>query len=300
MSNPSGPQVELRTRELHAVLVTPFDDQGEVDERALRGLVDFYLHAGARGLVAGSVMGEGGSFTELERERVVGAVVEQAAGRAPVVLGCSGDAAAMGRTAAVAARRGAVGVLVGPPATAPLDGAFLQAWLRPITDAADLSVVLLDYPPLTGQMTVDAIAEACERVPALEGLKVEQVPTSTKIAGLRARLGARLRLWGARGGLYVPQELLAGSDGLMTGVAYPEALVAILEAFSAADVAGAFRLHAAALPWLVLEAQPGIAVAMRKAILAHRGLLENARVRPPLEPLDRGALEELGAVARRL
>jgi 4-hydroxy-tetrahydrodipicolinate synthase len=282
-------------------LVTPFDDRGEVDERALRRLVDFYLHAGARGVVAGSIMGEGASLTEPERERVAGVVIDQAAGRAPVILGCPGDSVAMARTAGLAARRGAAGVLVAPPAApAPLDGAALHAFLRPVADAADLPIVLVDYPPATGVMPVEAVAEACERVPSLMGLKVEHVPTASKIASLRKRLGTRLRLWGARGGLYVTQELLAGSDGLMTGAAYPEALVAILQAFTAADVAAVFRLHARALPLLVHEAQPGIAVAMRKAILVDRGLLANALVRPPLEQLHGGALEEIRISLRQL
>src|SRR5690349_6390020 len=56
---------------LHVPLVTPFDADGRVDERALRGLAERVLDDGAAGLVALGTTGEPGALTAAEQDRVV-------------------------------------------------------------------------------------------------------------------------------------------------------------------------------------------------------------------------------------
>ena len=69
-------------------LVTPFTEEEEVDEAALRADVRYMIEqAGVHGLVVGGSTGEGHTLTTDELRRVVGAAVDEAAGRVPVLAG---------------------------------------------------------------------------------------------------------------------------------------------------------------------------------------------------------------------
>ena len=166
---------------LFAVLVTPFTPDGALDEAGAAALVDFSLGHGATGLVIARVMGEGTALTDPERERLVRVVVERCGGRAPVLLGST--------SAGVdPASWGIGGVLV-----APRD-------VRDLARATDLPLVLLDYPPVTGVVTVDELVALLREVPRIAAIKLEHVPSWHKMAALRARVGDRLRLFGALSG----------------------------------------------------------------------------------------------------
>ena len=65
-------------------LVTPFSDAGDLDESALRALVDWQIAEGVHFLVPCGSTGEAATLTPDEHRRVVAITVEQAAGRVPV------------------------------------------------------------------------------------------------------------------------------------------------------------------------------------------------------------------------
>ncbi len=68
-------------------LVTPFGDDGMIDEAALRALVEFQIEGRIDGLVACGTTGESATLSKEEKLAVMRIVVEQAAGRVPVVVG---------------------------------------------------------------------------------------------------------------------------------------------------------------------------------------------------------------------
>ena len=70
-----------------AALVTPFDADGNVDERALRALVRRQLDDGTDGIVPCGTTGEGATLTDDETDRVVSIVMDVVNGRVPVVAG---------------------------------------------------------------------------------------------------------------------------------------------------------------------------------------------------------------------
>lgn len=68
-----------------AALLTPFDDRGGVDHEALRAHVDDLLSEGVDGIMPCGTSGEGPLLGEDEAAAVIGTVVEEAAGRVPVL-----------------------------------------------------------------------------------------------------------------------------------------------------------------------------------------------------------------------
>src|SRR6476469_5716502 len=72
-------------------LVTPFNDDATLDEDALRALVDWQIAEGIHFLVPCGSTGEAVTMTVAEHRRVVEIVVEQTAGRVPVVAGAGSN-----------------------------------------------------------------------------------------------------------------------------------------------------------------------------------------------------------------
>src|SRR3954454_19528599 len=72
-------------RGVYPILLTPFDDDGRIDEESLRREVDFNLEAGVHGL--GMALGsELLKMTEEGRQRVTRIVVGEERGRVPIVV----------------------------------------------------------------------------------------------------------------------------------------------------------------------------------------------------------------------
>ena len=72
-------------------LVTPFTASGELDRDTLKALVERQIRAGITGLVPVGTTGESPTLTNAEHHEVIRMVVEQAAGRVPVIAGCGSN-----------------------------------------------------------------------------------------------------------------------------------------------------------------------------------------------------------------
>ena len=93
------------------------------------------------------------------------------------------------------------------------------------------------------------------------------------------------------GALYGGFDMEAGTEGFMTGFAFPEILRAMNAAAQAGELERAHALYARYLPLMVFEQQPGVAV--RKELYRLRGLIESGHVRHPggaLAPALKAAL----------
>ncbi|ACS87672.1 dihydrodipicolinate synthase family protein [Musicola paradisiaca] len=79
------------------VMLTPFDDRGEIDYPSLSRLVEWYLKAGVHGLFAACQSSEMFFLSDAETRQLVRFIVEQVDGRVPVV--------ASGHTASAASQQ---------------------------------------------------------------------------------------------------------------------------------------------------------------------------------------------------
>ena len=70
-------------------LVTPFRSDGSLDEETLSKLVEWQIESGIHFLVACGTTGETPTLNHEEWLRVIGIVTETAAGRVPVLAGCT-------------------------------------------------------------------------------------------------------------------------------------------------------------------------------------------------------------------
>ncbi len=74
--------------------MTPFTASGEIDEIRLRELVEWQIAEGVDGLLAAGTTGESATLSHEEHHQVMEIVVDQAAGRVPVMCGAGSNSTA--------------------------------------------------------------------------------------------------------------------------------------------------------------------------------------------------------------
>ena len=131
-------------------------------------------------------------------------------------------------------------------------------------------------------------------------LKHEDWPGLTKLSRVRSETDTgsipRISILVGNAALFLPQELQRGADGAMTGFAYPEMLVQVVDLHKAGKVDLAEDLFDAYLPLVRYEQQLGLGLAIRKEILHRRGVIKSSKVRSPgpsLTELDHTELTRL-------
>lgn len=294
-------------RGVYLITVTPFTPDGALDLEGIDRLIDFYLDAGANGLTLLGVMGEAPKLTAAESGEYVKRVLARVNGSVPVVVGASAAGfAAMGELTRRVMDLGADGVMVAPAAGLRTDDQ-IRAYFGMVNETLgpDVPWVLQDHPNATGvQMSASLVMQIIDQSPHCVMLKHEDCPGLNKLSAIRAAQQQQTLkpvsiLSGNGGGLFLPEELERGADGAMTGFAYPEMMVQVCQAHSAGNVDRAFDVFDAYLPLSRYEQQPGIGLAVRKYLLAKRGVIASDTVRKPGPALSKQDIADIERLIER-
>lgn len=281
-----GARIDEQTSGVYVIAATPFADDGELDLASLDSLTDFYLDKDVAGLTILGMMGEASKLTEAETATVMTRILKRVDGRVPVVVGVSHPSNRhLERLARQAMELGAAGVMVAPAAGRHTDDQ-VYGYYATVAErlGADIPICLQDFPQSAGVHTsVAVIHRLVDDFPQVVMLKHEDFPGMRKLSQVRARSEAegrrRISILVGNGGLFLPQEMLRGADGAMTGFAYPEMLVQVCRLFAAGKAEAAEDLFNLYLPLLRHEFQYGIGLALRKETLRRRGAIRSAYVR---------------------
>jgi 4-hydroxy-tetrahydrodipicolinate synthase len=129
-------------------LVTPFAEDGSLDEAGFRQFVEWQIAEGSHGLVPVGTTGESPTLTHAEHKRVVEICIETAAGRVPVIAGAGSnntvEAIDLARSAQEA---GADGVLVVTPYYNKPTQRGLYEHFAAIARAVTLPIIIYNIPP---------------------------------------------------------------------------------------------------------------------------------------------------------
>ena len=291
---------------VYLITVTPFKDNGELDLPSTDRMVDICLDRGVTGLTILGIMGEATKLTAEESRQFVRQVLARVQGKVPVVVGASAAGfAPMSELTKSVMDMGAAGVMVAPPSSVRTDDQICS-YFDMVTETLgpDVPWCLQDHPTSTGvQMSPGVVLRILKNSPTCVMLKHEDFPGLAKLSAVRSAIEkGDLRnisiLTGNGGGLFLPEELVRGANGAMTGFAYPEMMVDVCNAHKAGHVERAFDIFDAYLPLARYEQQAGVGLAVRKHILAQRGAIASAAVRKPgpkLSALDLADIARLTA-----
>ena len=278
------------------ILVTPFHDDGRIDEESLANLVEFNISAGVHGI--GVALGsEIFKFNEAERAQVTRCVITAARKRVPVVInsGAAGTDLAVHYSKAAEAE-GADALMVIPPSFMPASAEEIFDYYVAIDRAVGIPIILQDVPqgPVPPGLAL-RIADVCRNV---KYIKVETQPVTGKVAAMAAVASNKLTIFGGAGGSYFIEELRRGALGTMPFCSQPADFVAVWDAFRAGDEAAArARFDCTIMAINRLGNQGGdIFYGMHKQLLVRLGVIRNALVRSPttaIDPITQGEIDAL-------
>ena len=299
-------RLDASARGVYPIAPTPFLPDGAVDTVSIDRLADFYREAGATGLTVLGVMGEAPKLDHEEALAVAARFIRRVEGL-PVIVGVSAPGfAAMGALARAAMDAGAAGVMIAPHNTLRTDDQIVGYYgLAAEAIGADVPFVIQDYPlNFSVVMTPGVIRRIVAGNPACVMLKHEDWPGLEKISALRGfEADGSMRpiaILCGNGGLFLDFECERGADGAMTGYAFPDMLVDVVRLSAEGRREAAHDLFDAHLPLLRYEQQPGIGLAVRKYVMARRGLIAWDAQRKPAGALSPKAVREVEYLLERL
>ncbi|UXY17167.1 4-hydroxy-tetrahydrodipicolinate synthase [Chitiniphilus purpureus] len=153
-------------------IVTPMFDDGSLDFASLRKLVDWHIAEGTQGIVAVGTTGESPTVDVDEHVEIIRMVVEQAAGRVPVIAGTGAnstrEAVHLSRRAADVGAR--YGLSVVPYYNKPTQNGLFQHF-KAIAESVDLPTLLYNVPGRTvADLSNDTVLRLAE-LPGIVGIK---------------------------------------------------------------------------------------------------------------------------------
>jgi 4-hydroxy-tetrahydrodipicolinate synthase len=179
---------KTRFRGSFTALVTPFKD-GELDESAFRGLVDWQVAEGTGGLVPVGTTGESPTLSHDEHNLVVEWCVEQVNGRVPVVAGAGSNSTSEAiELARKAEEAGADAVLVVTPYYNKPTQEGLYQHFKAINDAIGIPIIIYNIPSRSViDMSVDTMKRLFE-LPNIAGVK-DATANVLRVSQQRAAMG---------------------------------------------------------------------------------------------------------------
>jgi 4-hydroxy-tetrahydrodipicolinate synthase len=270
-------------RGVFAIPPTPFREDGSIDEVGLQRCVDFCVEAGAGGVVASVNASEAIALTDEERMRATEIVVNQTAGRIPVVIGVSGvSTASSALFASHAARTGADAVMAMPPYVRHPPASEIFDFYAAVAQASDgLPVWIQDYQaPVGTPIPAPLMARMLREIPGVDYLKEESTYAPQVMAAVTAEAGDAVKgMMGGMAGRYLLEEYRRGACGTMPACEVTDVHVKVWDALDAGDEVEARRLHTLLLPLLNYEAMYSFTI--YKEVLVRRGVIDSARTRVP-------------------
>ncbi|MBY6017198.1 4-hydroxy-tetrahydrodipicolinate synthase [Ferrimonas balearica] len=274
-------------------LVTPMNQDGSVDFSALSTLVNFHIENGTDAIVAVGTTGESATLSVSEHVAVVKAVVEQAAGRVPVIAGAGANSTAEAVALTKACDEvGADGMLSVTPYYNKPTQAGLVAHFSAIAAATDKPIILYNVPGRTCcDLKPEAVAEL-SRVKNIVGIK-EATGDLSRVTPLRQLCGDDFLLLTGDDPTAMA-FMLAGGDGVIsvTNNVRPAQFKALCDASLSGDIVKARALDAQLYPLygaLFIEANP---IPVKWAMEAI-GVTERTVMRLPLTELSEQGKEKV-------
>ncbi|MCV4271450.1 4-hydroxy-tetrahydrodipicolinate synthase [Pseudomonas capsici] len=282
----------MQFRGIIPALVTPFTDDQQLDEQALRGLIENLLQAGVHGLFVLGTNGEFFTLSESEKLKIARITVEAAAGRVPVVVGTG----AFATHEVIELNKkmidvGADALSIITPYFNAISQSELIKHYTAIADASELPLMMYNIPAKTGMsIGIGAVATLSQH-PKIKGIKDSAGNFDALVQMMKYRSDDFAVFAGTDSLIY--WNLLAGGDGAIaaTANAVPEVVMSIWNNFQSGNHEAARAAQEALRPL-----RDAFALGTMPVVLKTATQLLNVPVGPcraPVQPLDAAALEKL-------
>lgn len=228
----------------YVAIVTPFTDNGQIDEKALRNHIDFLVNKGVAGIVPCGTTGESATLSWDEHNTVVDITIDQVKGRVQVIAGAGSNNTLESIAAAKHAQQyGADAILsITPYYNKPTQEGLYQHF-RSIATQVDIPMVVYNVPGRTG---VNLLPETLERLcefPTIVAVK-EASGNIGQMSEIHRRCGNRLAILSGDDALTLP-ILAIGGCGVISVVSniVPDKMCSLIKSFMRGDLQTALAVH---------------------------------------------------------
>jgi len=284
----------------HTAIITPFRN-GQIDEAALKSLVDFQFDNGVSGVVPCGTTGESPTLDYEEHERVVKLTVEFAKGRGIVMAGTGANSTreAIELTQAAEAAGATASLQVAPYYNKPTPEGLYQHF-KAIADNTKLPLMLYSIPGRCGiEIGLDVIARLADNCPNIRAIK-EAGGNPERVSQMKQILPASFEILSGDDGLTLP-FMSVGAVGIVSvaGNLIPKPLSEMVRLALKGDYTAALKIHTQYYPlfaaFLKLSTNP-IPIKTAMALAGHC----TDELRLPLVGMEKEKVAELTATLKKL
>jgi 4-hydroxy-tetrahydrodipicolinate synthase len=287
----------MQVRGCGTALVTPFHQDGALDESALRNLISWQIESGIDFLVPCGTTGETPTLTHDEWLRVIDVTIEVAAGRVPIVAGASSNSTrdAVAKAKELAEHAGVDAILTASPYyNKPTQEGQYQHF-KAIAEAVSKPIILYNVPGRTAANLEPATVARLAELPNIVGLK-EASGNLTQIAEICTAVRPEFSVLSGDDALTLP-VIAVGGVGLISVASneIPREMAEMTRAALNGEWATARQILRRYLPLMqanFIESSPMPV----KAVLAMMGRIEEA-YRLPMVPVRRDTRSKLQRIA---
>ncbi|HSY90453.1 MAG TPA: 4-hydroxy-tetrahydrodipicolinate synthase, partial [Candidatus Binatus sp.] len=288
----------MQLRGCGTALVTPFHQDGSIDDAALRNLVAWQVESGIDFLVPCGTTGETPTLTHDEWLYVIDTAIEVVAGRVPIMAGATSNAThdAVEKAKEIAARPGVNYILTANPYYNKPTQEGQYRHFKAIAEAVgDKPVILYNVPSRTSANLEPATLARLAEIPNIVGVK-EASGNMTQIAEAINAVPETFLVFSGDDSVTLPVIALGGV-GVVSVAAneIPHEMASLTRAALANDWTTARTIHRKYLPLMqanFIESSP-LPV---KAVLTMMGKIEEV-YRLPLLPMRRDTRSRLQKIA---
>jgi len=275
-------------------LVTPFDEQNQIDYGSSGELVEFLVGHGIHGFMIGGTTSEGMLLSVEERKALTEFMIKQVGGRVPIIVhtGCIGTADTIELTLH-ASDAGATAASTILPYFFALDDDSLFLHFTSVARAVpDLPLFIYTFPGnAKNDLSPELLKRLRDAVPNIVGVKSSN-PLLTRFQEYLTVGGNGFLAFNGVDGLMLP-ALAMGASGQISGNSnvFPEVFCDLYDAFVAGDLERA-RSQQALVDRIRFTLKDGLHPSYFKAALALRGI-SAGRVRAPMRELSKQELVQM-------
>jgi 4-hydroxy-tetrahydrodipicolinate synthase len=214
--------IDLKTKKLKGIIpavLTPFTEDGKLDEEGLRQNLNFLIKSGVHGLMVNGTTGEATNLSAKERKIVIETAVEEANGKIPVIAGTGSPSTWIASEATKEAKEAQAdaAMIVTPYYLIPNEQGLIRHY-ETISAKVDIPIVIYNIPAHTNvSLTPNVVEKLCNQVSGIIAIK-DSSGNVGQFAEMLRLLGKRISVLTGGDDLLLPSFAL-GSAGAIIALA---------------------------------------------------------------------------------
>ena len=285
------------------VVPTPFTVNEEIDETALRNLIDFAVKCNIGAVCLPAYASEFYKLSDDEKLQVVKIAIDQADGRIQIVAQSNSISLKIAiKLAQANVAAGADVISIAVPRLFSLPEVSLREYLSEFLSAVnDTPVLIQDFNPGGTSISANFIADLKNEHPNFKYLKLEEPLCAPKFQDIITKTNGQVGLFEGWGGLYMQELIPLGIAGVIPGLGVADILQKVFILRKKGESSRAFDLFEKVMPQIYFSLQNmELFHYAEKELLMARGVLQNSISRKATYKPDDSSIRYIKELNQRI